>query len=226
MHTLAEAPAQGAGAIRRAVDNDDARGAAQHKAIDHGARRAAGAEHDGHAQIPIPMRRASVEVVQKAFDVGIGGTQAPAVEPEGVGGADGVGAIVRLRQCQRGRLVRQRDIGAHIAPRREIFHEVCELFRRHRFTPVLAGDAVMPKPVIVNERRARMSDRPADNAGRARRRCHASSTTELRSTPMSGHSTSMVSPGLSQIGGSAFTFLIGVPVQITSPALSVMNVVV
>ena len=44
-------------------------------------------------------------------------------------------------------------------------------------------------------------------------------------SPISGHSTSIVSPGLSQTGGSTFgVFLTGVPVQTMSPALSVMKV--
>src|SRR5579864_4094093 len=90
-----------------------------------------------------------------------------------------------------------------------------------------AGDAVGLQPIIMNERRARMFDRPADDAGGADGRGHASSTTVLRRLPICGHSTSMVSPGFSHTGGSTFgPFFTGVPVQITSPALSVMNEVV
>ena len=223
----AEASAQNLGAARRAVDDHDARDAAQHKAIDHGARRAAGAEHDRVAHVPIPMRRAGVEIVQKAFDVGIARMQRVVVEPERIGRADGARAIVRLRQRERRLLVRHRDVGADITARTEFFDEIGKLVRRHRFAAVFAGDAVEFEPVIVNERRARMFDWPADDAGGACSRDHASSTTELRSTPICGHSTSIVSPGLSQTGGSTFgPFLTGVPVQMTSPALSVMKLVV
>src|SRR6185437_5799554 len=129
-------------------------------------------------------------------------------------------------QRERRFLVRHRDIGAHITARRKCAHELGKLVRRHRLAPVFAGDAVALEPIIMDERRARMRNRPANHTRGARPRVHASSATALRSRPMSGHSTSMVSPGLSQTGGSALTFLIGVPVQMTSPGLSVMNVVV
>jgi len=149
------------------------------------------------------------------------------VEPQRVGGAHGARPIVRLRQGQRRLLMRQGHVGACIASSRKRLDEIGEFFRRHFLAPVFASDAVMLEPIIMNERRSRMLDWPADDAGRASGRDHASATTELRRTPMDGHSTSIVSPGFSQIGGSAFaTFLIGVPVQMMSPALSVMKLVV
>ena len=123
--------------------------------------------------------------------------------------------------------MRHGHVGARIAADPKLLDEIGEFFRRHFLTPVFAGNAVVLEPIIVNERRPRVFDRPANDAGRAGGRGHASATTELRSTPMAGHSTSIVSPGLSQIGGSDFgPFLIGVPVQMMSPALSVMKLVV
>src|SRR5271163_322439 len=122
--------------------------------------------------------------------------------------------------------MRHRHVGADITTRSERSRERRKLFCRHQFAPVFSGDPISPEPIIVNERRARVFDRPADDARRADGRCHASSATELRSTPMSEHSISMVSPGLSQTGGSAFgSVLTGVPVEMISPGLSVMNVV-
>ena len=64
-------------------------------------------------------------------------------------------------------LVRHRDIGADIAARGERLHEGSEFFRRHRLAAVFAGDAVAFEPVIMNQRRARMFDRPADDASGA-----------------------------------------------------------
>src|ERR1700722_19544184 len=190
-------------------------------------RRAAGADHDRAVEPAIPLRRAGVEIVQETFDVGIGRMQKAAGDPQRVGGADRFGALVRQRIGQRLLLVRHRDIGADIIARVQRLHEGFEFVRRHRLAAVFAGDAVSFQPVVMNERRARMFDRPADDASGADGRGHASSTTVLRRMPICGHSTSMVSPGFSHTGGSTFgPCFTGVPVQITSPALSVMNVVV
>src|SRR5262249_48934339 len=176
---------------------------------------------------------AGVEIVQKSRDIGIGGAQ-HAIEPERVGGADRARAIVRLRPGQCRFLVRKNQIGADIAARGKRLQKTVQLIRRDRLAPIRPRPVhprrILPRhpaglePVIVKERRRRMFDRPANDAsGRA----HASSTTELRSTPISGLSISMVSPGLSQTGGSDLpVFFTGVPVQTTSPALSVMKLVV
>ena len=55
---------------------------------------------------------------------------------------------------ERGFLVRNRDIGAGIAVRRQIAREVGEPFRRHGFLAILAGEAVLLDPVVVDQRRA------------------------------------------------------------------------
>src|SRR5487761_24736 len=123
--------------------------------------------------------------------------------------------------------MRHGDVGADIAVCGQRLQEGAKAIGRHRLATVSAGHAVGLQPVIMNERRARLLGRPADDAGRSRARRHASSATVLCSAPISGHSTSMVSPGLSQTGGSTFgVFFTGVPVQMTSPALSVMKLVV
>src|ERR1700733_11177274 len=195
--------------------------------MNHRARRAAGAEHHRFFQIAIPAWRAGVETVQKTFDVGIGRTQRAAVKPQRIGGADGAGARVRLRAFERRLLMGHGYIGAGIAARGERLRKGAEFFRPHGLGPVRAGNAVSLQPVIMNEWRPRMLDRPADDASGALAPRHASSTTVLRNTPISGHSTSIVSPGFSHTGGSTFgVFFTGVPVQTTSPALSVMKLVV
>src|SRR5215475_4247324 len=135
--------------------------------------------------------------------------------------------IVALRQSEGGFFVRHRDVGADIAALPQRLDESAKLLRRNRLAPVGAGNAVKFEPIIVDQRRTRMFDRPADDASGADGAAHASSTTLLRSTPISGLSTSIVSPGLSQTGGSDLpVFFTGVPVQMTSPALSVMKLVV
>src|SRR5262249_53911624 len=122
--------------------------------------------------------------------------------------------------------MREDQIRADIAARRERPQEVVKLIGRDGLAPVLARNTTGFQPIVMNERRTRMLDRPADDASGGRGSGHASSTTELRSTPISGLSTSIVSPGFNQTGESDLpVFLTGVPVQITSPALSVMKLV-
>ena len=72
MNARAEAFPQSFGAARGPVGDDDAVDAAFEQRVNHRTRRAARAKHDGFAKPAIPARRASVEIVQKTFDIGIG----------------------------------------------------------------------------------------------------------------------------------------------------------
>src|SRR6516164_9597008 len=194
--------------------------------MDHGACGAASADDQRLAGIAIPVRRTRVEVVQETFHVAIGRAQHVVLEPQRVDGPDRARARVRLRQRKRRFLVRHRNVGAHITAGGEGGNEGAEVFLAHRLAPILAASTVTFEPIVVNEGRTRMLDRPADHTGGADSRGHASSATELRSTPIAGHSISIVSPGLSQTGGSALaSFFTGVPVEMMSPGLSVMKVV-
>src|ERR1700740_1299139 len=121
--------------------------------------------------------------------------------------------------------MREDQIRADIAARGKRLQKVAKVSRRNGLAAVLARNAVGLEPIIVNERRTRMFDRPADHASGGGR--HAPSPTGLCSMPISGLWSSIVSPGFSQTGGSDLAvFFTGVPVQITSPALSVMKLVV
>ena len=122
-------------------------------------------------------------------------------------------------------LVRHGDVGADIAARAQDFDEIGELGRRHRLAPVFGVDVVLLDPVIVDQRRARMLDRPADDTCRLARFVHCSATTVLRKMPISGTSISTTSPGLSHSGSPLDRpSLAGVPVTITSPGRKVMKV--
>ena len=59
-----------------------------------------------------------------------------AVEPQRIGGADLLGAVVGLRQRAGGLLVRDRHVGADIAALGQVVDEFLELLRRHRLAPV------------------------------------------------------------------------------------------
>ena len=134
---------------------------ARQQPVDHCARRAAGAEHDRMVEVAVPTRRAGVEIVQKAFDVGVGRVQeAAVVDPQRVGGADRVGAIVRHGKVQRRLLVRHGDVGADIAARGKRLHEASEMLRLDRLAAIFAGDAVGFEPVIMNDA-ASANGRPA-----------------------------------------------------------------
>ena len=145
------------GAVRQMHASDATLDQAKH----YGARRAAGAEHQRFRR-GVPSRRAGVEIIDKTFDVGIGRAQFVPLVPQRIGGADGAGACVRLRQRQRPLLVRNGDVGADKAVRRQMQHELGKAFRRHRLDVVAAFDAQRPQPVMVDQRRARMRCRPSD----------------------------------------------------------------
>src|SRR4029077_18882997 len=107
--------------------------------------------------------------------------------PKRVGGADSARRIVRFRPGQRRFLMREDQIGADIAARGKRLQKVAKVIRRNGLAAVLARNAAGLEPIIVNERRTRMFDRPADHASGGR--SHASSTTEFCSKPISGLST-------------------------------------
>ena len=113
----------------------------------------------------VPAGRAGVEIVDKAFDVGVGRAQLAIVEPQRIGRADRAGALVRLRQRKRALLVRNGDVGADEAAQRQPEDEILELVRRHRLDDVAALDAERAQPVMMDQRRARMRGRPSDQAG-------------------------------------------------------------
>ena len=139
----------------------------------HRARRAAGAQHQ-RILGPVPSGRAGVEIVDEAFDVGVGRAQFAALVPQRIGGADRARARVRLRQRQRALLVRNGDVGADEAAERKPEDEILKLVGRHRFDDVAALDAERPQPVMMDQRRARMRRRPSDQArgGGFGFRCH------------------------------------------------------
>ena len=112
----------------------------------------------------LPARHRSVEIGGEALDVGVGRKQTPAVVPERVGGADRTRAIVRLRHRQRRLLVRDRDVGADIAALGQMRDEIGERLRRDLLAPVGGVEIVLLDPIAVDQRRARMPDRPADHA--------------------------------------------------------------
>src|SRR6185295_10734471 len=128
----------------------------------------------------------SIEACKEALDVGVGRLERSLVEPERVRGADGFGTVVGLRERERNFLVRDGDVGADIAVIGEMRHELREFFRRHAFAPVLAGETMLPDPIIMDQRRARMRRRPADDAGFACRRHYFSAATTFFSVPICG----------------------------------------
>ena len=129
----------------------------------HRARRAAGAEHQRIGR-SVPSGRAGVEIIDEAFDVGVGRAQFAAIVPQRIGGADRAGARIRHRQRQRALLVRNGDVGADKAVGRKMQHELGKAFGRHRLDVVAALDAERAQPVMMDQRRARMRRRPSDQA--------------------------------------------------------------
>src|ERR1700761_1097345 len=96
MHGVAETLAQVLGSAVSAVDERNMRNTAPAEAADHAAGRAAGPEYHRLGEPAVPLRRASIQIVQKPFDVGIGRTKRATREPKRVGGAHRPRALVGL----------------------------------------------------------------------------------------------------------------------------------
>ena len=80
------------GALERAIDDDDLLDPGRNQPLNDGARRAAGAKHDGAARPAAPFRRLLVEIGEKAGDIGIVAAQLAVVAPQRVDRAE-VGGI-------------------------------------------------------------------------------------------------------------------------------------
>ena len=106
----------------------------------HRARRAAGAQHQRVGGF-IPSARAGIEIVDEAFNVGVGGAQLACLVPQRVGGADRAGAGIGHGQRQRALLVRKGDVGADKTMRRQTANENGKILGRHRFDHIAALDA-------------------------------------------------------------------------------------
>ena len=137
--------------------------AAVEQAEHHRARRTAGAQHQRILAL-VPAGRAGVEIVDKAFDVGVGRAQLAVLEPQRIGRADRARARIRLRQRERALLVRKCDVGADEAAQRQPEQEILELVGRHRLDDIAALDPERPQPVMMDQRRTRMRGRPSDQA--------------------------------------------------------------
>ena len=74
--------------------------AALQQAVDDGAGRAAGAEHDGFAQAAAPARARKHRDCPRKPSTSVLVERSTAVEPQRIGGADGAGAIVGLRAAR------------------------------------------------------------------------------------------------------------------------------
>ncbi len=105
--------------------------AALEQAEHHRARRPAGPQHQC-VRGTVPPGRAGVEIIDKTFDVGVGRTQLAVLVPQRIGRADRAGTRVRPGQRQRALLVRNGDVGADKAVRRQMQHELGKALGRHR----------------------------------------------------------------------------------------------
>ena len=163
MHDGAELIFQRSRALKGAVRQIYALDPAFEQPEHHRAGRTAGAQYQRVID-PVPARRGRIEMVDEAFDVGIGRAQFARFVPQRIGGADGAGPRIRHCQRQRALLVRDGDVGADKAVGRQMQHEFGKAFRRHRLDIVAALNAKRPQPVVMDQRRTRMRRRPSDQA--------------------------------------------------------------
>jgi hypothetical protein len=134
--------------------------------IDHGARGAACAQHHDWPAPFVPPRRLLDEIGHEAISVGVARVELSLpIEPKRVGGADRArGFVSHIGSLEREELMRQRDIGPDIAVVRKRAHERPRLLGRHGLLRVGPVDPIERKPIAVDHWRARMLDRPTDDA--------------------------------------------------------------
>ena len=81
--------------------------------MDDGARGAAGAEHDGRADVRVQPGAQLIEIGGKAVGIGVAAAEHAVLEPQRVDRADALGRLVAPVDRGEGRfLVRDRDIAA------------------------------------------------------------------------------------------------------------------
>ena len=174
--------------VRLAMRTSGAPSARSASTIGPGA--AAGAEHQRGAGGGGPVGRVLAQVGDEAVAVGVVGVDRAVLdEGQGVGGADRRGARAGAGGERQGRLlVRDGDVDAAEAEPGQRQESFGEAFGRERDRDVEAGDAVAVEPVAVQLGRARVRDRPAEDAGERRGRGHSRQIPRVRRKPRSGRS--------------------------------------
>ena len=133
------------------------------------ARSTAGAEQHRRAGGGLPARRAGGEALHETIAVRVVAEQAVLPDDHGVDRADaGCGRGDAIDQRERRLLVRDREVDAAKAHRRQGAQRLLEPAGRHRKRQVGAIDPMPAQPEAVQARRERMADRPAHHAGERR----------------------------------------------------------
>ena len=186
-HRRAKRAGQGLGPAACAVGKQDPPGPFCQKSMQDRPRCAARAEHHHRTAALVPVGRLCVEIGHEAVGVGVARVEPPCpVEPQRVGRSDRSCRLVgHRRKPQRRLLVRKGDIGAPIAMLLERAEKPRQILGPHRFLLVSAVDAVLLQPVAMDQRRAGMLDRPADDTG-AQHEPYPSMTPSRRSVSRSG----------------------------------------
>ncbi len=189
LHARAEVAGDRVGAGTSAVEDADLLGAGLQKRMDDGAGRTAGAEHGYGASLGVEARIVGDEIVHEADAVGVLGHQPIALEPKRVGGAHGARGGLLLIGDSKGRLlVRDRHIAAGEALGAHAAQESDGILRLDGPLHVAAVDPVLLEPMAVDQRRARMRDRPADDARALSRPSHTSIAPRALNSASSGSS--------------------------------------
>jgi hypothetical protein len=150
------------GSIRQRDDLHTAR----QQPVNDAARRAAGPQHHGMADLAVPAGHLLVEIAQEAGDVRIHADQPARVVPDRVDRADGDGAGLDLVHGGEGRLlVRNGDVAAGETAIGERAQKICGAAGFDGFPRIVAVNAIGLQPETVDQRRADMLDGPADATG-------------------------------------------------------------
>ena len=128
--------------------------------------RSAGPQQDDFAIAKVQCRDSRFQVCQKAQAIRACPVERSVLHIDGVEAAEAPGLFVRYRdESEDLFLVRHGHVAAGEAIGSQSLDESAEILRFDRETGVASSNAIGLQPVAMNQRRARMGNRPADDAG-------------------------------------------------------------
>ena len=118
------------------------------------------------AAVGTPLRIGVTQALDETVAVVVeSGEHSVLFDDDRVDRADAAREVVDAVEQREDRLlVRRGDVAAAQAERGDAAHRRFEIFRRHRNSSVASGNAILRKPMVVDDRRARVRHRPPQKA--------------------------------------------------------------
>src|ERR1700677_3503056 len=123
------------------------------------------ADDNGESRPLIPARRSLIQVGQESGNVGIVPPKPSVFAPQGVDRSESLGDLCPPVAGLESRfLMRHSDVGAEKSVLADCAGELTKVFRSDGVFVVVPGNVQFVQPVAMDRGRARVLDRPADDA--------------------------------------------------------------